>query len=457
MLLRSSTALTTSLAAVFGTCVSVFMAYPADVKAQEADLVTVRRQIDTLKADYETKIRDLEQRLAKTESNTAKIEAKTDDLAKQPAPAAASGADTKNPNAFNPQISAVLNGGYTQFSQDPANARIPGFVSGPETDLGERGFSLGESELQFKANVDQAVSGQLTIALNGEDEVEVEEAFIESLSLPLGFTARGGRFFSGIGYLNQKHAHDWEFIDAPLPYVAFLANQYRDDGVQLRWLAPTDMYLEFGSELFRGDSFPGANSGHGKGAYSAFVHFGDDIGLSNSWQAGLSYLRTKARDRDLGDSEDDGAEVFSGTSDLGIASLVYKWAPDGNPTERNLKLSGEYFYQRESGNFDGTPLKRDNDGWYLQGVYQFMPQWRAGLRYDRLAADDDLDPALIGTALDGGSGTPQRGSALLEYDTSEFGRLRLQYSRDDSMVGEPNNVVRLQYTVILGPHAAHGF
>jgi hypothetical protein len=446
------------LAAVFGTILTGFLAYPSQLRAQDVDMNAVRRQIDDLKADYEGKIRDLEQRLAKTESSTAKIAAKTDNLAVQPV----STPEAKGANAFNPQISAVLNGGYSHFSDDPAGrARIPGFVTAPESSLGDRGFSLDESELQFKANIDQALTGQLTVALSGENEVEVEEAFIESLALPWGFTARGGRFLSGIGYLNQKHAHDWEFIDAPLPYVAFLGNQYRDDGVQLRWLAPPsisgDMFLEFGGELFRGNNFPGANPSHGKGAYSTFVHFGDDIGVSSSWQAGLSYLRTEARGRDLGDADDDGAEVFTGFDNLGIASLVYKWAPDGNPTERNLKLSGEYFFQRESGSFDGAPVERDNDGWYLQGVYQFMPRWKAGLRYDRLAADRDIDPALVGTALDGGSGNPQRGSALLEYDTSEFGRIRLQYSRDDSLVDEPNNIFRLQYTVIFGPHAAHGF
>lgn len=440
--------------AVFGGILTGFLAYPGPVSAQDADLGAVRRQIEALKSDYEGKIRDLEQRLAKTESNTAKIEAKTETLAAKPA----SQPETKGASGFNPQISAVLNGGYSHFSDDPAGrARIPGFVSAPEASLGNRGFSIAESELQFKANVDQALSAQLTLAVSGENEVEVEEAFIESLSLPLGLTARGGRFLSGIGYLNQKHAHDWEFIDAPLPYVAFLGNQYRDDGVQLRWLAPTDMFLEFGGELFRGNNFPGANASHGKGAYSSFVHFGDDIGVSSAWQAGLSYLRTEARGRDLGSSNDDGAEVFRGFSNLGIASLVYKWAPDGNPTERNLKLSGEYFYQRESGSFDNTPADRDNDGWYLQGVYQFMPQWKAGLRYDRLAADESIDPGLAGTALDSRGGTPQRASALLEYDTSEFGRIRLQYSRDDSLVGEPNNIIRLQYTVLFGPHAAHGF
>ena len=60
-------------------------------------------------------------------------------------------------------------------------------------------------------------------------------------------------------------------------------------------------------------------------------------------------------------------------------------------------------------------------------------------------------------SLDNRGGTPQRASALLEYDMSEFGRIRLQYSRDDSLVGEPSNIVRLQYTVILGPHSAHGY
>ncbi len=419
--------------------------------AQESDMAAIRRQVEAMKADYESKIRELERRLVKTEA-TATQAATT---AAKNAPAAS---ETKNANSFNPQVSVVLNGGYSHFQDAPAGrARIPGFVSAPEYSLGNRGFSIAESELQFKANVDQVLAGQLTLAVDAANEVEVEEAFIETLALPLGLTAKGGRFLSGIGYLNQKHAHEWEFIDAPLPYVAFLGNQYRDDGVQMRWLAPTDMFLEFGGELFRGNNFPGANSSHGKGAYSTFVHFGDDIGASSSWQGGLSYLRTEARGRDLGSSNDDNSEVFRGFSNLGIASLVYKWAPDGNPTERNLKLSGEYFYQRETGSFDGTPADRDNDGWYLQGVYQFIPQWKAGLRYDRLAADESINPGLAGTALDSRGGTPQRGSALLEYDTSEFGRIRLQYSRDDSMVGEPNNIVRLQYTVILGPHAAHGY
>jgi hypothetical protein len=84
-----------------------------------------------------------------------------------------------------------------------------------------------------------------------------------------------------------------------------------------------------------------------------------------------------------------------------------------------------------------------------------MPQWRVGLRYDQVNADN-VDIAFAGSALDDTGHTPRRGTALLEYDTSEFGRIRLQYSRDDTDV-ESNDVLLLQYTVVFGPHGAHQY
>ena len=74
--------------------------------------------------------------------------------------------------------------------------------------------------------------------------VEIEEAWIETLALPGGISLRMGRFFSDIGYLNSKHSHNWDFADQALVYQALLGNHYLDDGVQLRWLAPTDFFLE---------------------------------------------------------------------------------------------------------------------------------------------------------------------------------------------------------------------
>src|SRR5437763_1179071 len=111
-------------------------------------------------------------------------------------------------------------------------------------------------------------------------------------SPPGGFTLRAGRFFSGIGYLNEQHSHTWDFADQALPYRVFLNNQYDDDGVQLRWLAPTTQFVEFGGELFRGDAFPAGGAARvGFGTHSLFAHTGGDLDESSSYRTGLSWLR----------------------------------------------------------------------------------------------------------------------------------------------------------------------
>jgi hypothetical protein len=84
-----------------------------------------------------------------------------------------------------------------------------------------------------------------------------------------------------------------------------------------------------------------------------------------------------------------------------------------------------------------------------------MPRWSVGLRYAQLGIGNVSD-ALMGSALDDLGHTPRAETALLEFDTSEFGRLRLQYNHDDSDI-RPLDEVILQYTVIYGPHGAHRY
>ena len=45
---------------------------------------------------------------------------------------------------------------------------------------------------------------------------------------------------------------------------------------------------------------------------------------------------------------------------------------------------------------------------------------------------------------------------MLEYNTSEFGRFRLQYNLD-YFRGTPDNHAFLQYIVSLGAHGAHSY
>jgi len=376
-----------------------------------------------------------------------------------PACAATTLAAAAGSNAFNPDIALILTGTYAGIQHDPAGYAIPGFPLADETGPGERGFQLGESELSLSANIDPDWYGVLTYAIAGDNTAGVENAYVQSSSLGHGLTVRAGRFFSAIGYLNEQHAHTWDFVDTALAYRAFLGNQFGDDGVQLRWVAPTDLYMEFGAEWLRGDAFPaGGSADNGRGAWSVFFHAGDDVGESDSWRAGLSWLSAKSADRIT--TSPAGDDSFTGDSTLAIADFVWKWAPEGNNYDRNFKLQAEYLLRNDDGEFtpaggSATPLNSDASGWYLQGVYQFVHGWRVGLRHDRLCADDP-GAAFAGTVLDTQGHTPSRNSIMLDYAGSEFSRLRLQYNHDESGVVADNQWF-LQYQMSLGAHGAHQF
>ena len=439
------------------------------------DIASLRHDMDAMRTEYQARISDLETRLAAAEAEAAAAHQAADAAqaaasqppiatadnsadnsvqtvdASPPPDMSASAPASSNPNIYNPGIAVALNGFLTGASHDTGAESIAGFAPGDDIGRPERGFSLGESEVSFSANIDPFLAGFMDFSVSNANEIDLEEAYIRTTALPGGLTLKAGRFLSGIGYLNERHAHDWSFEDAPLPYRAFLNTQLADDGVQLRWIAPTDQFLEFGAEAFRGESYPAAGAeNNGVGAYSVFVHTGADLSVSSSYLAGLSYLHTSSLDRESG------GDLFSGDTDLGIATLVYKWAPGGNPLVNNLTLAGEYFWGQDSGTFNGLNLDQTHTGWYVQGVYQFMPQWSAGLR---VAGLDSENPgvAFAGTQLDAMGHTPMDYTALLEYDTSEFGRLRLQYTHDDASGADSNDIVSLAYTVIYGPHGAHRY
>lgn len=446
-----------------GIALALAAPWPAQA-ADSAELAQIREQIRQMKESYETRIQALEQRLQQAEAAAGSAQVKAQQAGEAAAPALA--------NAFNPEVALILSGVYTNLSQDPANYHIGGFLpNGGEIGPGQRGLSLAESELVLSANIDPYLRGQFTLALTPEDTVGVEEAYIQTLGLGNGLTAKAGRFMSGIGYLNERHAHTWDFVDAPLAYQAFFGGQFKDDGVQLKWLAPTNTFLELGAEMGRGRNFPASDRDkNGVGAGTVFAHLGDDVGSSHSWRAGLSYLRTAPRDRAYSVGDNLGAEVensFSGTSRLAIADFVWKWAPNGNPVHTNFKLQGEYFRGREDGDLSydiGAVSAGGNtdrytaaqSGWYLQGVYQFMPRWRVGLRRDQLDSGS-VDYASNSGTLEQAPFNPTKNSLMVDYSPSEFSRFRLQFAQDKSRPEATDKQLFLQYLMSLGAHGAHKF
>jgi hypothetical protein len=97
----------------------------------------------------------------------------------------------------------------------------------------------------------------------------------------------------------------------------------------------------------------------------------------------------------------------------------------------------------------------------VQAVYQWMPMWRAGVRYDRLDSGTPDYRALVAFPVDYGTVDalhPERVSVMLDWNPSEFTRLRAQYDFDDSRdAGPQDRIFRLQYLFGIGAHGAHKY
>lgn len=424
--------------------------FAQDLASEVAELRSLLIQVQT---DYDARISDLENRLASAERQSRRAQRDADEafeLAEQTAIDQSSG--TSSPNTFNPAIGAVLTGSYADVGR--SWDQVPGFQPGGEIGTGESGFSVGEAEINLKANVDTKYYGNITVGIGEEDgsvEVGLEEAWLQTTDLPMGLSVLGGRFFSETGYLNGFHFHADDFADRPLPYQAFFGGRYAVDGLQARWVAPTSLLFEVGGEMNWGGGYPAtSNDNHSPGAWTLFTNLGGDIGASHSWQFGVSWIRADAIDR----AAEGDPDAFTGDSDLAAIDFVWKWAPDGNSIRRSFKLQGEYFSRSEIGVFAGLPYDGDQDGWYLQGVWQFAPRWRTGLRHD--VVDADNGPLLAGTVLADPGRSSSRDSLMIDWSPSEFSRLRMQYT-NDKVLPQSDNQLYLQYIMSIGAHGAHQF
>ncbi|KFN42953.1 hypothetical protein [Arenimonas oryziterrae] len=430
---------------------SPVLAAPA---AQDKHVEDLEARIKVLEANAEAMRQQAAEAMSALQATREEIEAlkqsQQTPVASEEAPAAPSG-DASAANAFNPAISIILNGSYAHHSLNPDSYNRSGFPLAGEAGPGVQGLSLGESEIAFSSNIDEKFYGQLTLAIgseDGQDEVGVEEAYIETTSLPDGLTLRAGRFFSNIGYLNNHHAHTDNFSDRPLAYQAFLGNQYGDDGVQLKWVAPTDLFFEVGGEVMRGQNYPSGGAAHsGVGVHTLFAHAGGDVGLENSWLAGVSVLQSKT---------EGGEDGFTGDNRLYVADMTWRWAPQGNSKDGGITLRGEYFVDDRDGEYVDAVDPLLNQAWtgkrhgaYVEGVWRINRTWDAGYRYDRLWAQDT---GPVASDFD-----PYRHNVMVTWRNSEFSLLRLQFSQDRPNPNDTDNAVTLQYQTALGAHGAHKF
>ncbi len=448
--------------------------------ASDQEIEALRKEIQAMRSEYENRILQMEKKLAEMEAKDSQTKSTYSKSKDKSFPSRA----VYNRN-LNPSIGAMLGGRFASFSSDEDG--IPGFALGHEGERGKEGLSLGETELNFSTSVDDKFYASTTSSLADQGdgvEVELEEAYVETLpglGLPTGATIRMGRAFWTLGYLNEHHSHADDFADRPLPYRAFLDKAFNDTGAQISYVFPTDLYVEAGGGIFRGDHFPFAGAGGNDiNSFSAFLRIGSDIGQNSSWRIGSYVLDGEASGRGGGHGHEENGEhaadnghdleeeeheenleefftagMFKGNTRLYAVDFRYVWAPTGNARQKELLLQGEYFWRDEEGVYslmEGDEIREEHldggsHGWYTQGVFKFSPKWRIGARYSQLYSPEDS----------GIEHDPYAVAVMGDWSNSEFSRLRLQYNYEKLGEDLSDNQILLQYIMGIGAHAAHKY
>jgi hypothetical protein len=407
-------------------------------------------KIDSAAADSIALVKQLEKELGAANADTT---------------AAASQPPRATGGYMNIGFVSLVDAGWT--SADDIDALQPG-----DHDPRARGFTLPNTEITFDGSVDPYFKGFANIVYkinsDGDTDVELEEAYLQTTSLPYNLQLKAGQFVTEFGRQNPQHPHSWAFVDQPLVLNRmFGPDGLRSQGMRLSWLAPTSFYTEAMVTIANSTgetawSFlsPDATEIHGGRVGSRKV---DKLGdLLVAPRLATSFDLTETQTLVLGASGAFGPNN-SGTSArtriLGL-DAYWKWKPaaaqQGFPF---LSLQAEGLTRRYDAEpraslvgdavlLPGEVLK--DKGAYAQVLWGIKPRIVAGLRGDWVKADPALNSGESRT-------TRSRISPNFTWYPTEFSKFRIQYNYDDRKAIGVDHSLWFQFEFLLGAHAAHRF
>jgi len=288
-----------------------------------------------------------------------------------------------------------------------------------------------------------------------------------------------GKFRSDFGYLNNKHRHNYNFSDTPLIVKSLFGNHViNEEGLQLQYVLPLRTYVMVGVEALKGENeqsfgvnafaphqagedFKGVDNVTGVGLWLGYLKTSFDL-AGGTVLAGASMAKGKSHMDHLEDEEN--AHAFAGDTTLYGVDLTYKKYFSANHV---ITWQSEYLYRE----MDGTryipnagkdawkkevSLVKKQAGFYTELVYQYDKNWRAGLRYSTITQNDIVSSS----QMQNNPNDMYIASAMLEYNPSEFSRIRLQYNHDTSLfdeggIGNNKNEIILQLNYTIGAHNSH--
>ncbi len=342
-------------------------------------------------------------------------------------------------NEYLPDIALILN--MSALYRDVTNSEyenyeIPGFIGSGEAELPfnkNRGFNLNYAELALHSNVDPYFEA-FTVLHVSPDEIEIDEAYVNTTSLASGFRIKAGKFKSAFGRSNAQHHHSWSFDEQALIYKSLIGPEgISDPGIQLQWVAPTDTYIMAGVEALQGSndrSFGYEDPNLLVGYLKSSIDIGEDLSILG----GVSIANGKT-------VEQKRSTIYG--VDLTLREQLGSYS--------SIMWQSEYLQRDKEA--DKAQITTQS-GLYTQLVYQYNNNYSAGIRYDAVLQNDTDYATTNSDNLD-------RYSAMLEYKPFPMSRLRLNYSYDRSKVIEGErkdiNTIMLTLNIAAGAHGAHSY
>ena len=357
------------------------------------------------------------------------------------------------PNAFNPSIGFV---GEVIFSYDsqglnPANNARPG------------GFDVNvrSMELNIAASVDPfakayAVLNASADARTGEATVQVEEAALQTTSLPWNLELKAGRFFGEFGKLSYIHDHELPFVNRPLVLDQYIGGESQTDGLQINWLPPISHYVSLTAGF--GDKF--GDDPNDPGSYRPFSgldfwgRLSTYFDLTPNWQieGGVSGLINPTSGT-YGQTLTPSTPIEQERRLAGL-DLKLSYVPLRNNQFQSLTWGTEVLYSDNNYTFDPDGVLADayssyvgSLGLYSYVTYKWSRQWSAGFVFDWVQNAQDHSQETFAY------------SPYITWALSHWNQLRLQYTHTDynAAYGLPSSdAVYLQWTWIIGSHS-HGW
>ena len=144
------------------------------------------------------------------------------------------------PSEFNPSIGFV---GETVFSyrsqgKDKTGSDRPGGF-----DVFQRSVELNAAAAVDPFAKAYVVANASADAATGEATFGIEEAALQTTSLPWNLELKAGRFFGEFGRLAYIHDHELPFVNRPLALDQYIGGESRSDGLQVNWLLPVEHYV----------------------------------------------------------------------------------------------------------------------------------------------------------------------------------------------------------------------